>query len=32
LFVDLHVERVSAYPAGNTFVLSWPKGAPIPDW
>jgi len=32
LFVDLHVERVSAYPAGNTFVLSWPKGSPIPDW
>ncbi|NQT01716.1 MAG: type II secretion system protein [Planctomycetes bacterium] len=31
-FVDGHVEQVSAYPAGNTFVLSWPSGAPIPDW
>ena len=32
VFVDSHVERVSAYPAGNTFILSWPSGAPIPDW
>ena len=32
VFVDAHVERVSAYPAGNTFTLSWPGGAPIPDW
>ncbi len=32
VFVDAHVERVSAYPAGNTFVLSWPCGPPIPDW
>lgn len=32
VFVDSHVERVSAYPAGNTFVLSWPCGSPIPDW
>ncbi len=32
VFVDAHVERVSAYPAGNTFVLSWPSGAPIPNW
>jgi len=32
VFVDAHVEQVSAYPAGNTFVLSWPSGAPIPDW
>ncbi|MFH1883567.1 MAG: type II secretion system protein [Planctomycetota bacterium] len=32
VFVDSHVERVSAYPAGNTFVLSWPSGPPIPDW
>jgi len=31
-FVDGHVEEVSAYPAGNTFVLSWPSGSPIPDW
>jgi prepilin-type N-terminal cleavage/methylation domain-containing protein len=32
LFIDSHVERVSAYPVGNTFVLSWPGGAPIPNW
>ncbi len=35
VFVDSHVERVSAYPSGppgNTFVLSWPSGPPIPDW
>jgi prepilin-type processing-associated H-X9-DG protein len=32
VFVDSHVERVSAYPAGNTFILSWPCGPPIPDW
>jgi prepilin-type N-terminal cleavage/methylation domain-containing protein/prepilin-type processing-associated H-X9-DG protein len=32
VFVDSHVERVSAYPAGNTFILSWPSGPPIPDW
>jgi prepilin-type N-terminal cleavage/methylation domain-containing protein/prepilin-type processing-associated H-X9-DG protein len=32
VFVDAHVERVSAYPAGNTFTLSWPGGAPIPNW
>lgn len=32
VFIDDHVERVSAYPAGNTFVLSWPGGSPIPDW
>ena len=32
VFVDAHVERVSAYPAGNTFILSWPCGPPIPDW
>jgi len=32
VFVDSHVERVSAYPPGNTFVLSWPSGPPIPDW
>ncbi len=30
VFVDSHVEEVSAYPAGNTFVLSWPCGPPIP--
>ncbi len=34
-FVDGHVETVSAYPADeapyNTFVLSWPAGAP-PVW
>ncbi len=32
VFVDAHVERVSAYPAGNSFVLSWPGGNPIPEW
>jgi len=32
VFVDYHVERVSAYPAGNSFVLSWPSGSPIPEW
>ena len=29
--VDAHVEEVSAYPAGNTFILSWPIGPPIPE-
>jgi prepilin-type N-terminal cleavage/methylation domain-containing protein len=32
VFVDAHVERVSAYPAGNTFALSWPGGFPIPEF
>ena len=32
VFIDDHVERVSAYPAGNTFKLSWPGGTPIPEW
>ncbi len=32
VFVDSHVEQVSAYPAGNTFKLSWPCGPVIPDW
>jgi len=41
VFVDSHVEVVSAYhdvepvPAntpGNTFILSWPLGYPIPYW
>jgi len=32
VFVDGHVEEVSAYPAENTFALSWPGGKPIPDW
>jgi len=31
VFVDAHVERVSAYPVGNTFILSWPSGRPIPE-
>jgi prepilin-type N-terminal cleavage/methylation domain-containing protein/prepilin-type processing-associated H-X9-DG protein len=31
VFVDSHVEVVSAYPAGNTFILSWPAGSPRPD-
>lgn len=32
VFVDSHVEQVSAYPRPNTFILSWPSGRPIPDW
>ena len=32
VFVDGHVEQVSAYPKGNTFILSWPSGSPIPHW
>jgi prepilin-type N-terminal cleavage/methylation domain-containing protein len=32
VFVDAHVERVSAYPAGNTFKLAWPSGPPFPEW
>jgi prepilin-type processing-associated H-X9-DG protein len=33
VFMDGHVEQVTAYPAGNTFILSWPSGPPIPlDW
>ena len=32
VFVDGHVERVSARPVGNTFKLSWPGGSPIPSW
>ena len=30
VFVDAHVERVSAYPVGNTFLLAWPSGKPVP--
>ena len=32
VFVDGHVDRVSAWPVGNTFVLSWPGGSPTPSW
>lgn len=33
VFVDSHVEQVSARPRPNTFLLSWPGGAPIPtNW
>ena len=32
VFVDGHVDEVSAYPAGNTFVLSWPAGGTPPKW
>ena len=32
VFVDGHADFVSAWPAGNTFRLSWPGGAPIPTW
>lgn len=31
VFIDAHVEQVSAYPVGNTFKLAWPSGAPIPE-
>ena len=31
-FVDLHVESVNPYPAGNSFRLCWPGGSPIPKW
>jgi prepilin-type N-terminal cleavage/methylation domain-containing protein len=30
VFVDEHVERVSALPQPNTFKLCWPGGSPIP--
>jgi prepilin-type N-terminal cleavage/methylation domain-containing protein len=30
VFVDMHVDVVSAYPEGNTFILSWPAGPPFP--
>ena len=32
VFVDSHVEPVSAWPPGNTFKLSWPSGRPVPQW
>jgi len=32
VFVDMHVETVSAWPAGNTFKLSWPSGGTPPEW
>jgi len=32
VFVDGHADRVSAYPPGNTFKMSWPGGSPIPEW
>ena len=32
VFVDSHVEQVSAYPPGNTFVMSWPGRGPAPTW
>ena len=32
VFVDQHVETVSAWPPGNTFKLSWPCGGPLPEW
>jgi prepilin-type N-terminal cleavage/methylation domain-containing protein len=32
VFVDGHADRVSAWPLGNTFILSWPGGSPIPTW
>jgi len=36
VFVDQHVESVSAYPASpapsNSFKMCWPGGSPIPSW
>jgi prepilin-type N-terminal cleavage/methylation domain-containing protein/prepilin-type processing-associated H-X9-DG protein len=32
LFVDGHVDSVSAYPPGNTYTLSWPLGGTPPRW
>lgn len=32
VFVDGHVETVSAYPAGNTYQMSWPGPRPAPNW
>ena len=32
VFVDGHVDLVSPRPLGNTFILSWPGGKPIPKW
>ncbi|UCC98835.1 MAG: type II secretion system protein [Phycisphaerales bacterium] len=32
VFVDGHVDRVSAFPNPNTFDLSWPGGSPKPRW
>jgi prepilin-type N-terminal cleavage/methylation domain-containing protein/prepilin-type processing-associated H-X9-DG protein len=32
VFVDGHVGKVSARPLGNTFILSWPGGSPVPKW
>jgi prepilin-type N-terminal cleavage/methylation domain-containing protein/prepilin-type processing-associated H-X9-DG protein len=32
VFVDGHVETVSAYPPGNTYILSWPAGGTPPQW
>jgi hypothetical protein len=31
-FIDGHVEFVTPYPKGNTFVLSWPGDKPGPVW
>jgi prepilin-type N-terminal cleavage/methylation domain-containing protein len=30
VFIDAHVEEVTAFPAGHTFELGWPCGPPIP--
>ncbi len=33
VFVDGHTDSVSAYPAGNTYIMSWPSGGTPPmDW
>jgi len=31
-FSDGHVESVTPYPKGNTFVVSWPGDKPGPVW
>jgi hypothetical protein len=30
VFVDGHVDRVSAWPQPNSFIMCWPGGSPIP--
>ena len=32
VFVDSHVDTVSPYPAGNTFIMSWPAATAAPTF
>ena len=32
VFVDGHVQEVSAWPEGNTWLYAWPGDRPIPMW